>query len=59
MDFGSSLRGYRTGRRCAVEIGTEQPAIVIEPIVEPVPGREEAPATPDLQPGPERDPIPA
>jgi hypothetical protein len=47
-----------------VEIGTEQPTIVIEPIFDPVPRREEAPASPHVQPehdrSPvERDPIPA
>jgi hypothetical protein len=47
-----------------MDIGIEQPAIVIEPMVEPVPGREPAPAGPDQQPVPdrvpaERDPLPA
>lgn len=40
-----------------MDIGVEEPAIVIEPVEEPVPDREPAPAEPVEVP--EREPVPA
>jgi hypothetical protein len=40
-----------------MEIGKEKPAITIEPIVTPVPGKEPTPAP--AEPKPERVPVPA
>ena len=44
-----------------MEIGTEQPLIVIEPLEEPVPGEREPAPEPDPVPVevPEREPVPA
>ena len=40
-----------------MDIGVEQPAIVIEPVEEPVPSREPAPVEPVEVP--DREPVPA
>jgi hypothetical protein len=43
-----------------MEIGEEKPAIVIEPIEEPVPGeRTPAPVEPEPVEAPEHEPVPA
>ncbi len=43
-----------------MDIGVESPAIVIEPVEEPVPGeREPAPEAPIEVPEREREPVPA